>query len=81
MSGSNDTKPKEVVTLSGLPPMLEVDEVSRILRMNRNTVYDAGKRGEIPGYIKIRNSVRFVRDILLAWIRGGGQVANMDTRP
>jgi len=81
MSGSNDTEPNEVVTLSGLPPMLEVGEVSRILRMNRNTVYEAGKRGEIPGYIRICNSVRFVRDVLIPWLKGGGRVPTPDTQP
>ena len=81
MSASNSTKPKEVVTLTGLPPMLEVDEVSRILRTGRNTVYEAGKRGEIPGYKRIRRNVRFVRDVFLAWLNGGGEVANSDSQP
>jgi hypothetical protein len=81
MSASKDTEPKEVVTLTGLPPVLDNKQVSRILRMNRNTVYDAGKRGEIPGYFRVRNCVRYFRDVFIPWVKGGGRLPTTSSQP
>ena len=45
------------------PDFLSVDEVARVLRMNRNTIYLAVQRGQIP-------SIRFGRKIRIpaAWL-------------
>ena len=50
--------------------VLTVREVAALLRVNRNTVYEAFQRGEIPGGQRIGRSIRFSRDVLLLWLRG-----------
>ena len=53
-----------------LPEVLTVPEVASLLRLNRNTVYEAFQRGEIPGGRKIGKSIRFSRDAVVQWLRG-----------
>lgn len=50
--------------------VLTVPEVAALLRVNRNTVYEAFQRGEIPGGRRIGRSIRFSRDTVLRWLRG-----------
>ena len=57
-------------TLDRLPTLLMVDEVAELLRMNRNTVYEAVARREIPGVVHVGRNIRFVRDVVLDWFRG-----------
>ena len=51
--------------------VLTVDELAELLRVNRKTVYEAYRRGEIPGGRRIGRSIRFARSIVVAWLRGG----------
>ena len=51
-----------------LAPVLTVDEVAALLRVNRKTVYDAIKRGQIPGVRRIGGTIRVSRDALLRWL-------------
>ncbi len=53
---------------STLPPVLTVDEVAALLRVNRKTVYEAFRSRKLPGR-KIGRCVRFDRDALLNWLR------------
>lgn len=55
------------------PEVLTVDEVAKLLRVNRKTVYEAVQRDEIPGAFHIGRVIRFGRDQLLAWA-GQGRV-------
>jgi excisionase family DNA binding protein len=53
-----------------LPPVITVDEVASLLRVNRNIVYDLFQRGEIPGGRKVGRSIRFSRDTVIKWLQG-----------
>ena len=57
-------------TLNRLPTLLMVAEVAKLLRMNPNTVYEAVARREIPGVVYVGRNIRFVRDIVVDWLRG-----------
>lgn len=58
-----------------LPPVLTVEELASLLRVNRNTAYQALARGEIPGARRIGRTVRVFRDAVLEWLRGQGRVS------
>jgi len=52
--------------------VLTADEVAKLLRVNRKTVYAAFKQGEIPGGRRIGGTIRFSRARVLEWL-GQGQ--------
>jgi excisionase family DNA binding protein len=52
-----------------------VEEVAGLLRVNRKTVYEAVRRGEIPGAIHLGKAIRFGREALLSWVAGKGRVS------
>lgn len=54
-----------------LPPILTVDELAELLRVNRKTAYAAIKAGEIPGVRHIGGVIRAHRDTVLAWLAEG----------
>ena len=57
---------------SPLPLVLTVEEVARLLRVNRKTVYQAATRGEIPGVRRIGNrTLRFYGPALAHWLETG----------
>jgi excisionase family DNA binding protein len=49
------------------PVFLTVEELAKLLRFNRKTLYDALSRGEIPGARRIGGTYRISRDAVLAW--------------
>jgi len=51
---------------------LSVEETADLLRINRNTLYDAIKRGEVPGVRRIGRVIRICRAAVLEWFRGNG---------
>ena len=51
---------------------LTVDEAAVLLRINRNTLYDAIKRGQVPGVRQIGRCIRICRVTVLRWFRGEG---------
>jgi len=55
-----------------LPSVLTVDEAARFLRLNRKTLYDAVRAGELPGVVRVGRSIRIGRDALLGWLQGNG---------
>lgn len=55
---------------SDLPPVLTVVEVAKLLRVNRNTVYELFQRKEIPGGRKVGRCIRFSRDTVIQWLQG-----------
>ena len=55
-----------------LPPVLTVDEAARFLRLNRKTLYDAVRAGELPGVVRVGRFIRIGRDALLGWLQGNG---------
>lgn len=59
-------------TLERLPTFLTVDELAVLLRVNRNTVYEAIKRNQVPGVTKWGRCVRICRATVVEWMRGKG---------
>jgi len=54
-----------------LPEVLTVAEAASLLRVNRKTLYESIRRGEIPGARHIGGTVRIHRDRLLQWLADG----------
>jgi excisionase family DNA binding protein len=63
-----------------LPSVLTVDEAARLLRVNRKTLYEAVRAGEVPGVVRVGRSIRIGRDALLRWMEGNGSPALGDDR-
>ncbi len=61
---------KEALDLNCLPIVLTVEEVSILLRVNRNTIYELFQRGQLPGGRKVGRSIRFSREAVIQWLRG-----------
>ncbi len=59
---------------TGLPPVLTVDELASLLRVNRDTIYKAISEGKIPGIQKIGRRIRISRDAVIEWLRGKDHV-------
>ena len=55
-------------SLQELPPVLKVDSVARVLRVNRKTVYEMARANSIPGTVRMGRALRFSRDALLHWL-------------
>jgi excisionase family DNA binding protein len=66
---------KDADTLSRLPTLMTVDELARLLRVNRKTAYDAVAKGEIPGARRVGRTIRITRDVVVGWLRGQGHVS------
>ncbi len=56
---------------TALPPVLTVDEVAVVLRVDRKTVYAAVRDGEIPGVRRVGRAIRLHRDTVLKWLADG----------
>jgi excisionase family DNA binding protein len=52
-------------------PVMTVDELAALLRVNRKSVYEAIARGEIPGIRRIGRTVRASREAVLTWLAEG----------
>ncbi len=50
------------------PDVLTVDEAAALLRVSRDSVYEAASRGELP-HRRIGRRVLFSRAALLDWLR------------
>ena len=59
------------MTESELPDMMTVDECAAYMRVNRKTVYDAVKLGELPGAKNVRGTIRIRKQTMLAWFDAG----------
>jgi excisionase family DNA binding protein len=66
---------------AGLPPILTVDELAGLLRVNRKTAYAAISAGEIPGARRIGGSIRVHRDTVLDWLAGEGRAPSSRSNP
>lgn len=49
--------------------VLNVDEVAELLRVGRNTVYEAANRGEIP-HRRVGRRLIFSRSAVMEWLNG-----------
>ncbi|MGH7283565.1 MAG: helix-turn-helix domain-containing protein [Polyangiaceae bacterium] len=71
----NETEINNAITIEQLPEVLTVNEVARLLRVNRKTVYRAIERGEFPCARRIGNTIRVARDAMLRWLDGQAGVS------
>jgi len=56
----------------GLPPVLTIPEVAKLLRLSRGAAYMAAARGHIPGVVRVGKALRVSRDAVLEWLSQGG---------
>jgi excisionase family DNA binding protein len=68
-------RPRDATTAAGLPPILCVEELAALLRVNRKTAYEAVSQGRIPGARRIGRTIRIDRDAVLEWLRGQGSLS------
>lgn len=69
-SSPNLPSPKAAPPASTPPPILTVDELAVLLRVNRKTAYDAIAEGRIPGARRVGRAIRVSRDAVLQWLHG-----------
>jgi excisionase family DNA binding protein len=50
--------------------VLTVDEVAELLRVDRKTVYEAVRVGELPGAVRVGRAIRVHRATFLLWLEG-----------
>lgn len=53
------------------PAVLTVDELARLLRVERKTVYTLIAQGELPGVRRVGRSIRIFRRAVLDWLASG----------
>jgi excisionase family DNA binding protein len=58
-----------------VPEFLTVDEAAHLLRVNRKTLYEAIRLGQVPGVARLGRILRLRRDMLLTWSLGNGSPA------
>lgn len=54
-----------------LPPVLTVEELADLMRVDRKTAYAAIAGGTVPGVRRIGRCIRISRDELLRWLAEG----------
>jgi excisionase family DNA binding protein len=57
--------------IDDLPEVLTVDEVSRLLRVDRKTIYVQVREGSIPGARRVGRTIRISREAVLRWLTEG----------
>lgn len=57
--------------IDGGPHVLTVDELAAQLRIGRRAAYEAVRRGEVPGVIRVGRSIRVSVAAIDQWINGG----------
>lgn len=60
-----------VAGVGDLPPVLTVEEVADLLRVDRKTAYAAIADGSLPGARRIGRCIRVSRDAFLDWLKEG----------
>ncbi len=59
---------------------LTVPEVAKMLRVERKTLYEAIRDGQIPGVMRIGRCIRLRRAVVLAWLSSNERVVLTSTR-
>jgi excisionase family DNA binding protein len=73
---SDDSRPGRA-----LPVVMTVDEAADLLRVDRKTVYESIRRGELPGVVRLGRSIRISRGALLEFLAGQGRVSRQGKVP
>jgi excisionase family DNA binding protein len=53
-----------------MPDVLTVDELAERLRIGRRAAYEAVRRGEIPGVVRVGRSIRISTHAVDEWLSG-----------
>ncbi|WNZ62675.1 helix-turn-helix domain-containing protein [Myxococcus sp. MxC21-1] len=61
------------VARPGVPDFLTVEEAAALLRVNRKTLYESIRLGQVPGVIRIGKAVRIRRAALVECPAGKGR--------
>ncbi len=61
--------------VDALLSVMTAEEVAKLLRVNRKTIYDAVRAGSIP-FVRVGRLIRFRRDVVLGWAGGQGCVSH-----
>ena len=61
--------------------LLSVREVGDLMGLSPQSVRRLSEAGQLPRPIKLRNSVRWVRGDLMAWIESRRQFADVESGP
>ncbi|WP_141323173.1 helix-turn-helix domain-containing protein [Myxococcus sp. AB025B] len=72
MSHGTCPKPpvRAAVARPGTPDFLTVEEAAALLRVNRKTLYEAIRLGQVPGIVRLGRVLRIRRSILVEWQPG-----------
>ncbi len=54
-----------------LPPVITVEELAGLLRVERKTAYAAVMRGEVPGVRRLGRCIRISREAVVRWLAEG----------
>ena len=52
------------------PAVITVDEAAALLRVDRKSIYESIRRGELPGVVRVGRAIRISRTALLQWLSG-----------
>jgi excisionase family DNA binding protein len=63
-----------------LPPVLTVEEVADLMRIDRKTAYAVIAEGGIPGVRRVGRCIRVSRDVLLRWLEEGERARDKGRR-
>ncbi|QQR44927.1 helix-turn-helix domain-containing protein [Myxococcus xanthus] len=61
------------VARPGVPDFLTVEEAAALLRVNRKTLYESIRLGQVPGVIRVGKAVRIRRAALVECSTGKGR--------
>jgi len=57
------------------PVVLTVDEAAALLRVDRKSIYESIRRGELPGVVRVGRVIRISRPALVQWLSGQVRVS------
>lgn len=59
-------------------PVLTVEEAAALLRVDRKTMYEAVRRHEVPGVVRVGRAIRIGRAAFDSWLAAGFSCARKD---
>ena len=84
----SDTKEKSTnlpmagEVVPGVPVLLSVEDLAKVLRTTRKAIYSMVARGELPGIFRRgRRRVYFRREAIVAWIEAGTESSPKKQQP
>ncbi len=64
----------------GAPEFLTVDEAAALLRVNRKTLYESIRLGQLPGVVRIGKALRIRRETIVTSPSGMGRDSALRSR-